>query len=66
VVSAIVEFAEHGSTVAPMVTQIIARHLRGAADALDGRLVMPEDSAPEAVPILPQNRSGERPGPGLR
>ena len=67
VVAAIVEFAEHGTAVAPMVTRIIARHLQGtAADRLDGRLVMPEDTAPEAVPILPQDRTGGRTGPGIR
>jgi hypothetical protein len=67
VVAAIVEFAQHGSSIAPMVTRIIARHLQGtAAEGLDGRLVMPEDTAPEAVPILPQDRSGGRSGPGIR
>jgi penicillin-binding protein 2 len=67
VVAAIVEFAEHGSAIAPMVTQIIARHLQGGgAEWLDGRLVLPEDSAPEAVPILPQGPTGGRTGPGPR
>jgi penicillin-binding protein 2 len=67
VVAVIVEFAGHGSSIAPMVTRIIARHLQStAAEGLDGRLVMPEDTAPEAVPILPQDRTGGRTGPGIR
>jgi len=56
VVAAIVEFAEHGSLVAPMVTSIIARHLLGPGavpDASEIHLIVPADSAPEPVPILP-------------
>jgi penicillin-binding protein 2 len=57
VVGAIVEFAEHGSSVAPLVTRIMARYLLGA-DALQPgggrlRLDLPADSAPEPLPILP-------------
>jgi len=57
VVAAIVEFAGHGSTVAPMVTRIIARHLLGQ-DLLEHdapNFVMPADSAPGPVPIVPTN-----------
>lgn len=59
VVGAIVEFAEHGSSVAPLVTRIIARHLLGA-DAVRPRsaplgLDLPQDSAPEPLPILPDS-----------
>jgi penicillin-binding protein 2 len=56
VVGAIVEFAEHGSSVAPMVTRIVARHLLGPDAVPTGRiwsLEMPADSAPEPVDILP-------------
>jgi penicillin-binding protein 2 len=55
VVGAIVEFAEHGSSVAPLVTRIIARHLLGTgAPATTGLEVQtPADSAPEPVTILP-------------
>ena len=57
VVGAIVEFAEHGSRVAPMVTRIIARHLLGpdAVAVRGGRyqIDVPSDSAPEPIPILP-------------
>jgi penicillin-binding protein 2 len=67
VVAAVIEFAEHGSAVAPMVTRIIARHLRGeAGDLRDVRLVVPADSAPDAVPILPEERAGGGSGPGNR
>lgn len=57
VVGAIVEFAGHGTAVAPMVTRIIARYLLGP-DALpvrmaDYQLLLPDDSAPAPVPILP-------------
>lgn len=56
VVGAIVEFAEHGSSVAPMVTRIVARYLLGPDAVPAGpiwSLQMPADSAPEPVPILP-------------
>jgi penicillin-binding protein 2 len=57
VVGAVLEFAEHGSAVAPLVNHVIAYHLMGpdALPALAGgyELVLPGDSAPEAVPILP-------------
>lgn len=52
VVGAIVEFGEHGSSVAPYVNRIIARHLLGPAVDLDRpvQYVLPSDSAPgEAV-----------------
>jgi penicillin-binding protein 2 len=55
VVAAIVEFAQHGSSVAPLVTRIIARYLRGDSLPEWGtpRLIVPEDSAPSSVPIVP-------------
>jgi penicillin-binding protein 2 len=68
VVAAIVEFAEHGSVVAPMVTSIIAHYLEGAgpSDFGDARLAVPEDSAPHPLPILPQDRTDARTPPGTR
>jgi penicillin-binding protein 2 len=68
VVAAIVEFAEHGSVVAPMVTNIIAHYLEGssAGDLGDARLAVPEDSAPVPLPILPQDRGNARTTPGIR
>jgi penicillin-binding protein 2 len=50
VVAAVIEFAEHGSLVAPMVTRIIARHL-GADSVAVGVLRLPADSAPAAMPL---------------
>jgi penicillin-binding protein 2 len=50
VVAAVVEFAEHGSLVGPMVTSIIARYLD--ADSVDvAALRLPKDSAPGAMPL---------------
>lgn len=56
VAGAVIEFARHGSQVAPLVTRIIARYLLGPADtakAEDYRLLVPDDSAPASVPIVP-------------
>ncbi len=55
VVGAIVEFAEHGTAVAPMVTRILAHHLQGvnAPEIVGTEFDMPSDSAPESVPLLP-------------
>ncbi len=59
VVGAIVEFAEHGSDVAPLVANVIGRHLLGEdaptirAGNLD--LIVPADSAPAPIPILPDS-----------
>jgi penicillin-binding protein 2 len=68
VVGAIIEFAEHGSSVAPLVTRVIARHLLGPDRApppwAGGALVVPADSAPEPVPILPDTSLLNRPLPG--
>ena len=50
VVAAVIEFAEHGSLVAPMVTRIIARYL-GADSVAVGVLRLPRDSAPAAMPL---------------
>jgi len=66
VVAAIVEFGAHGSAVAPLVTRIIARHLRGEAslDWVTPRLLVPEDSAPAPVHIVPGGATGA--GTGTR
>ena len=64
VVGAVVEFAEHGTAVAPLVSRVIAFHLLGPASVatLAGgyELVLPGDSAPEPVPILPDTSTGTR------
>ena len=64
VVGTIVEFGEHGSSVAPLVTRIIARHLLGNDDLLDQgfQLDVPADSAPESVPIAPDSVTTIGPG----
>jgi penicillin-binding protein 2 len=55
VVGSIIEFAKHGSTIAPMVTQIIRHQLLGpgAGRSSDYQLLLPADSAPEPQLILP-------------
>jgi len=57
VVGAIVEFAGHGTAVAPIVTRIIAHYVLGADmdRTMDYRLIVPDDSAPTPVPILPDS-----------
>ena len=64
VVGAIIEFGEHGSRVAPMVSRIIARHLLGTAPAADRaiRWVLPSDSVPpsDTLPPGPLRRPGTR------
>ena len=50
VVGAVIEFAEHGSSVTPMVTRIITRYL-GADSAALGTLRLPADTAPAVMPL---------------
>jgi len=50
VVAAVVEFIEHGSLVAPMVTRIIAHYLDADSVAVRA-LQLPRDSAPAAMPL---------------
>jgi penicillin-binding protein 2 len=54
VVGAIIEFAGHGSGVAPLVARVIATYL-GADTAMAVRIreALPADTAPQPVPILP-------------
>lgn len=55
IVGGVMEFAEHGTVVAPYVVRAIRRYLLGAADTAKTRIeiVAPEDSAPQAQD-LPQ------------
>jgi penicillin-binding protein 2 len=57
VVGAIVEYGKHGSTIAPMVTSIIARYLLGPDPELDRpvRWILPADSAPGTAPLRPDS-----------
>ena len=53
-VGVIVEFAEHGSSVAPIATRVIARHILGPDSLLNRgfRLQVPADSAPIPIPLI--------------
>jgi penicillin-binding protein 2 len=54
VVGAIVEFAREGPYVAPLVARVIARYLGAdTTEASEYRLVLPADTAPHEVQILP-------------
>ncbi len=53
VVGAILEFAEHGSAVAPLVVKVMHRYIRGAGPTEPITVVAPEDSAPRAVRFGP-------------
>jgi len=59
VVAAIIEQAEHGSTVAPLVNRVIARYLLGPGARLP-RFILPSDSAPQSQPLLPQPATEQR------
>jgi penicillin-binding protein 2 len=71
VVGGILEFAGHGTVVAPIVNRIIAHHLlgEGAGPATDYQLLLPDDSAPAPQLILPDtsvNRVTANAGPAAR
>lgn len=59
VVGAVVEFAKHGSAVAPFVTDVIAHYLLGGDWRREAggevRIDIPADSAPEPLRILPDS-----------
>jgi penicillin-binding protein 2 len=56
IVGSIMEFAEHGSNVAPYVNKVLARYVlgRNSADA-PLSVALPADSAPRAVQIIPDS-----------
>ena len=55
VVGAVIEFARHGTVVAPLVARVIARYLGADTTAIpEFRLMLPADSAPEPVQLLPR------------
>jgi penicillin-binding protein 2 len=71
VVGGILEFAGHGTAVAPIVNRIIAHHLQGAGagPTTEYQLILPDDSAPPPQLILPDtsiNRVTANAGPGAR
>ncbi len=55
IVGSIMEFAEHGSNVAPYVIRVLRRYVNGPGtdQAVPIRLLTPDDSAPRAVQIIP-------------
>ncbi|MFI5209979.1 MAG: penicillin-binding protein 2 [Gemmatimonadales bacterium] len=55
IVGGIMEFAQHGTVVAPYVVRAIRRYLLGAADTAKTRIeiVAPEDSAPRSLDVSP-------------
>jgi cell division protein FtsI/penicillin-binding protein 2 len=55
IVGGIMEFAQHGTVVAPYVVRAIRRYLLGAGDTTRTRIeiVAPEDSAPRALDVPP-------------
>ena len=55
IVGGIMEFAVHGTVVAPYVVRAIRRYLLGAADTAKTRIeiVAPEDSAPRSLDVSP-------------
>jgi hypothetical protein len=56
IVGSIMEFAEHGSSVAPYVIKVLRRFVLGpdtSRVAPPIRLVAPDDSAPRAVQLQP-------------
>ena len=57
IVGSIMEFAEHGSNVAPYVMKVLYRYVAGpGSDAPPSiRLIAPQDSAPRAVQIVPDS-----------
>ena len=59
VVAAIVEHAEHGSTIAPFVNGVIGRYLLGAGARLP-RFILPADSAPAPQQLLPAPAAEQR------
>ena len=78
VVGSVIEFAEHGSSVARLVTSVMAHWLLGPEAVPEGTpvpwLEILPDSAPEPVPILPDtallnqrpDQAGTRAGPRTR
>jgi penicillin-binding protein 2 len=63
IVGAIMEFAEHGSRVAPFVADVMSRFVLGPDAVVQRQFLMPADSAPRAVQIDPQAEVDPNPSP---
>jgi penicillin-binding protein 2 len=70
VVGGIMEFAEHGTVVAPYVVQALRRYILGpdtaAKAAVKLRVVAPEDSAPRTLELDPDSAAAQAAAESLR
>ena len=75
VIGMVMEFAEHGTNVAPYVARVAGRYLLGPDESVPNQLkvTVPQDSAPRPVEITPRpvtpartdSAAVRRPGPVL-
>jgi penicillin-binding protein 2 len=63
IVGAIMEFAEHGSRVAPFVADIMSYYVLGPDAVVERSFLTPADSAPRAVQIDPEASVDPNPSP---
>jgi penicillin-binding protein 2 len=70
VVGGIMEFAEHGTVVAPYVVQALRRYILGpdtaAKAAVKLRVIAPEDSAPRTLELDPDSAAAQAAAESLR
>ena len=70
VVGGIMEFAEHGTVVAPYVVQVLRRYVLGPDSASKApfkvRVIAPEDSAPRTLELDPDSAAAQAAAESLR
>ena len=70
VVGGIMEFAEHGTVVAPYVVQVLRRYVLGPDSAsktpVKVRVLAPEDSAPRTLELDPDSAAAQAAADSLR
>lgn len=70
VVGGIMEFAEHGTVVAPYVVEVLRRYLLGPDSAskvpVKVRVIAPEDSAPRTLELDPDSAAAQRVADSVR
>lgn len=70
VVGGIMEFAEHGTVVAPYVVQVLRRYVLGPDSAskvpVKVRVIAPEDSAPRTLELDPDSAAAQATADSLR
>lgn len=69
VVGGIMEFAEHGTTVAPYVVQVLRRYVLGPDTArapIRMKVLAPEDSAPRTIELDPDSAAAQAAADSLR